>query len=241
VSVAARLDGAFCLASALCRAAGYDIFCHGLIRPHLTKREPNADVVTTASGAIVRAYQAEDESCVVSMWLKSYAHSREVQETGLQSASVDGHPDEIRFWKIHQPIVMGLLAESTILVACDPERATYEPGKPAVIWAWACVSGDTIHWVAVKRNAVKADLGPDLVRDLLGDRLEREQRTTFEMTDMSRMRLIPKGWKRDRGWLSALRSLSTRMLDRDRLFAAVGGHVLDMRRQEWRQSSERAA
>jgi hypothetical protein len=190
---------------------------------------------------IVRPYEAEDEACVVSMWLKSYAHAREVTETGLASASVDGHPDEIRFWKVHQPIVMGLLAESEILVACDPDRVHAEPGKPAVIWAWACLSGDTVHWVAVKRTAVKAGLGEDLVKALLGDRLEREQRTTFEMVDMARMRLIPKGWKRDRGWLSALRSLSTRMLDRDRLFAAVGGHVLDQRREEWRQSSERAA
>lgn len=189
----------------------------------------------------VRPYVAEDEGCVVSMWLKSYAHAREVAETGLARASEDGHPDEIRFWKIHQPIVMGLLGESEVLVACDPERSTYEPGAPAVIWAWACVSGDTVHWVAVKRSAAKAGLGEDLVRALLGDRLEREQRTTFEMPDLARLRLIPKAWKRDRGWLSALRSLSTRMLDRDRLFGAVGAHVLDQRREEWRLSSERAA
>ncbi len=175
------------------------------------------------------------------MWLKGYSKSREVHETGLEKASEPGHRDQIRFWKIHQPIVMGVLAEADVVVACDPQRSNYEPGQPAVIWAWACMTGDVVHWVAVKRTAVEAGLGEDLVRALLGDRLEREQRTTFEMVDMARLRLIPKNWKRDRGWLSALRSLSTRTLDRDVLFSRVGGHVLNMRREEWRPSSERAA
>jgi len=173
------------------------------------------------------------------MWLKGYAKAREVHETGLENAAELGHRDQIRFWKIHQPIVMGILAESQVIVACDPSRATYETGQPAVIWAWACLSGDVVHWVAVKRTAAEAGFGAELVRDLLGDRLGREQRTTFEMVDMARLRLIPKAWKRDRGWLSALRSLSTRMLDRDRHFGAVGAHVLDQRREEWRVSSER--
>lgn len=189
----------------------------------------------------MRPYRDEDEDCIVSMWLKGFAHAREVKETGLENAATDGHPDEIRFWKIHQPILMGLLPQSTITVACDPERADYLPGKPAIIWAWSCTSGDTIHWVAVKRNAAKAGLGEELVHALLGDRLDREQRTTFEMVDMARLRLIPKCWKRDRSWLATLRSLSTRMLDKDRLFASVGAHVLDQRREEWRQNSERAA
>lgn len=189
---------------------------------------------------VIRPYLPQDEACTVSMWLKAYAHAREVKETGLEKASEDGHPDEIRYWKIHQPIVMGILGESEIVVACDPERASYDQG-PSVIWAWACISGETVHWVGVKRNVTQAGLGADIVRDLLGDRMEREQRTTFEMVDMSRLRLIPKQWRRDRGWLSALRSLSTRVLDRDRLFASVGAHVLDQRREEWRQSSERAA
>lgn len=190
---------------------------------------------------VVRPYEADDESCVVSMWLKAYARSREVVDTGLAKAGELGHRDQIRFWKIHQPIVMGILAESQVLVACDPSRVHAEPGQPAVIWAWACISGDTVHWVGVKRSAVDAGLGEDLVKALLGDRLEREQQTTFEMTDLSRLRMIPKAWKRDRGWLSALRSLSTRMLDKDRLFGAVGAHVLDQRREEWRISTERAA
>lgn len=190
---------------------------------------------------IVRDYVPEDEACVVSTWLKGYAHAREVSDAGLREAGVDGSADEIRFWRIHQPIVTALLPASQIRVVCDPNRATYEDGQLAVIWAWACFDDDSVHWVMVKRSAIKAGLGEELVRALLGDRLEREQRTTFELVDMARLRLIPKAWRRDRGWLSALRSLSSRMLDGDATFAAVGNHVLDQHRQQWRASSERDA
>lgn len=168
------------------------------------------------------------------MWLKSYAHSSDMRELGLEQASVDGHPDEIRHWKIHQPIVTALIRGASIRVACDPERSTYEPGSPAVIWAWACLSGDVVHYVGIKRSASKAGLAADLVRDLLGERLDGAQRTTFDLVDMARLKLVPPQWRRDRGWLSALRSLSTRVLDRDPLFASVGAHVLDSQRSEWK-------
>jgi hypothetical protein len=175
------------------------------------------------------------------MWLKSYAHAKDVYGAGYKKAGESGHADQIRYWRVHQPIVMGLIANSTIFVACDPARATNEPGRPAVIWAWACVTDDVVHWVGVKRNAVEAGIGPDLVRALLGDRLTTTQATTFELTDLYRLKMIPEQWVRDRGWLSALRSASIRMLDRDGLFTSVATHVLDTRREEWRQSTERAA
>jgi hypothetical protein len=190
---------------------------------------------------IVRPYEAEDEGCVVSMWLKSFANAREHETTKYPNAAKDGHSDQVRFWRIHQPIVTGILGASTITVACDPARAEHKPGEPAVIWAWACVSEDTVHWVGVKRNAVQAGIGPDLVRALLGDRLDRPQATTFELVDLYRLKMIPAHWFRDRGFLSSLRSLSTRMLDRDETYARAGAHVLNHRREEWRQSSERAA
>jgi hypothetical protein len=189
----------------------------------------------------VRAYEDADENCVVSMWLKGYANAREVQDLGLKHASENGHPDQIRFWRIHQPIVTGLLRRSKVLVACDPARSTYADGLPAVIWAWACVSDDAVHWVAVKHSVVQAKLGQEIVKALLGDRLEHPQATTFELADMRRAHAVPKSWFRDPGWLSSMRQLSTRMLDRDDLFASVGRHVLDAQRAEWRQKSERAA
>lgn len=182
----------------------------------------------------IRDYLDDDENCVASMWLKSYAHSSDMRELGLEQASVDAHPDEIRHWRIHQPIVTALIrGNTTIRVACDPERADYESGAPAVIWAWACFSGDVIHYVGIKRSASKAGLAPDLARALLGDKLDGPQRTTFDLVDLARLKLVPQQWRRDRGWLSALRSLSTRVLDQDPLFTAVGAHVLDTQRQTW--------
>ncbi len=208
-------------------------------RPHPPSENPNAHSVS--GDWTLRDFEPEDENCIVSTWLKGYSHAREVAETGLESARVDGHPDEIRFWKIHQPIVEALMRSGETRLACDPQRSTHEPGSPAVVWAWACCSGDAVHWVCVKRSVVRAGLGEDIVRDLLGDRLTREQRTTFELVDLAKLKMIPREWKRDRGWLSALRSLSTRTLDRDALFARVGAHVLDTRREGWRTSTERAA
>lgn len=167
------------------------------------------------------------------MWLKSFAHAHEVREMGLPNATTPGHQDEIRYWKIHQPIVTSLLHDCRVVVACDSERATYEASRPAVIWAWACFEGDTVHWVGVKRNVAAAGFAADLMADLLGSRADAEQRTTFELTDLKRLQLVPKAWKRDRGWLAALRSLSTRMLEHDSSFARVGSYVLDVRRREW--------
>lgn len=192
---------------------------------------------------IIRVAVPEDEPCLVSMWLKSYAHSRDVRESGLDSASVDGHPHEVRYWKIHQPIVTSLVRTGRVRVACPPDRATYERG-PAVIAAWSCESDGLVHWVGVKRSVMKIAQGEEareLVGDLLGDGLGAALRTTFDLMDLRAIGLHPEGWKRDRGWLTGLRSLSTRLLDRDATYTSVGQHLLDERRQEWRQESERAA
>lgn len=190
---------------------------------------------------VIRPSLPDDESCLVSTWLKGYAHADEVRDR-FPGASQDGSQDHIRFWRVYQPIVEALLrGAADVQVICDPARATYEPDSPAVIWAWACTSPDAVHWVCVKRSAAKAGLAADMVRDLLGDRVTRDQRTTFELVDMTRTVKVPKIWKRDRGWLNAMRTLSSRMLAGDSLTANVGGHVLDLRRREWRPGTERAA
>lgn len=189
----------------------------------------------------IRDAVAEDEACLVSMWLKSYAHSRDVRESGLESASVDGHPHEIRFWKIHQPIVTSLIRGGTVKVACDPERADYTRG-PAVIAGWACITPEHVHWVGVKRSVMKIEGGAaELVTELLGAALEAPLRMTFDLMDLRRIGMHPEAWKRDRGWLAGLRSLSTRLLDKDATYTTVGQYLLDTRREEWRQNSERAA
>ena len=192
---------------------------------------------------IVRDYVPEDEPCVVSTWLKGYAHARDVRSfPSMREAGVDGSPDEIRYWRVHHPIVEKLVATSTVRVLCDPKRSTYEPGAPAVIWAWSCTDADSVHWVMVKRSAVRAGMGQDFVRALLGDRLTRRQRTTFDLVDLRRLGMIPEEWQYDRRWLSSLRALSMQMLEGiDQTYVAIGNHVLDQHRQQWRASSERDA
>lgn len=189
---------------------------------------------------VLRKAVADDEPCLVSMWLKGYSHSRDVLKH-LPQACVDGSRDQIRYWKIHQPIVEALLSVGDVRVVCDPERSTYEGSNAAVIWGWSCVSDDAVHWVGIKRSVAKAGLGEDIVRDLLGDRLSKSQRTTFDQVDLEKADLIPSEWRRDREWLLELAQYSRRVLDGDRVFAMVGGHILDTGRPQWRTSTERAA
>lgn len=183
----------------------------------------------------IRESVAEDEDCLASMWLKSYAHSSDLQECGFPSRFRDDSPEHIRYWKIHQPIVTALLREATVRVACDPTRSTYKPGQPAVVYAWVCSSPSRVHWVAIKRSVARLghEVTADLLADLLGDLALGKLFMTFDLMDMRMVEYLPEDWTRERGWLSALRSLSTRMLDHDDLFATVGAHVLDTRRSEW--------
>lgn len=183
----------------------------------------------TASDAapwVVRQYVPEDEDCVVSTWLKGFARSRAIRSDDLAA-------DEIRYWKVYQPIVVALLARSEVRVLCDPDRVEHKPDAPAVIWAWSATSADDVHWVMVKRSAGAAGLARDMVRDLLGDRLERHQRATFELVDLEKHKLAPACWTYDNQWLYDLQCVSTRLVDRDALFAVVASHIVDTRRIEW--------
>ncbi len=189
---------------------------------------------------VVRDLLAEDEPCVVSMWLKSYARTREVSER-FPLAATEGHADQIRYWKTYQPIVVGILRASQVRVACDPARAEYEPGKPAVIWAWSCVSDDAVHWIGVKHNVIQSGVGRDIVGALLGDRLERPQRMTFLLRDLARLEGTPREWTHDRAWLKGLLAIAQHRLARDHVFNAAAAHILDTRREEWLPNTERAA
>lgn len=188
---------------------------------------------------IIRDAVPEDEPCLVSMWLKSYAHSRDIREAGLANATIDGHPDEIRYWKIHQPIVTRLIREGFVRVACPPDRATYENGL-AVILGWACTTPTLVHWVSVKRTLAAIDggnIGRELVTDLLGD--VGPARMTFDLLDLRKLKAIPEAWRRDHTWLSTLRTISRRRLDADALFLDTAKHLLEA--APWLSNSERAA
>lgn len=200
--------------------------------------------MTAGSDWTIRAGVPEDEGCLVSMWLKGYAHSRDARESGYADAREDGSPDEIAFWRVHQPIVTSLVRRATVRVACDPARSTYEPGRPAVIWAWTCSSPGMLHWVAVKRSVVRllgADVAREMVADLLGADMHADIRVMFDLVDLRPLNVNGEKWKRDRRWINALRSLSARVLDGDALLHTVALDILDEDREEWQPNNERAA
>ncbi len=136
----------------------------------------------------------EDQNVVVSQWCTSYMRGREGVSRGAflpkARASETQFLEEVRkasieMWAEQEPLVRALLASPavTVEVICDPERTHRTDAGPAVVWAFAATSGDVVHYVSVKRK-VALVLGPELVRDLLGDRLERACTFTHELVEM---------------------------------------------------------
>lgn len=160
---------------------------------------------------VKRGYVPEDENGVFYLWLKSSAHAKHAKR---ERAHHDTSPEELAFFREMRPIVEMLLRDATTEVICDPDRASYEPGKPAVIWAFACTSGDVVHQVVVKRSVVEtmgAGFVGDLVRDLLGDRLAKTCWFTWPVKDLYTGKWgvrVPTGetgkplWHADPGWLA---------------------------------------
>ncbi len=137
----------------------------------------------------------EDQDVVVSQWCNSYLRSRE----GIDRGAFHPHgkaedairDDDVResslaMWAEQEPLVRALLVSPwvTVEVVCDPERPRRSDAGPAVVWAFAATSGDyVVHYVSVKRKIAKI-LGGDIVRDLLGNRLEHPCSFTHELVEM---------------------------------------------------------
>lgn len=117
---------------------------------------------------------ATDEDGVVYTWLRSYARSRYGMSLGAHRPNTD---EAREFWDEHRPLVLDLIARSTITIACDP-------GAPAVIWGWVAIEGPWLHYVFVKRNVVRAGIGVDIVRDLLGELVKKPMAYTLEQVEM---------------------------------------------------------
>lgn len=181
---------------------------------------------------------AEDEACIVSMWLSSYAFAREVKPLH-PGAELKGSTEQVAFWRLYQPIVTGLVRLGEVTVLCDPERSEHTEDSPAVLWGWACTSGPLVHYVGIKRSALKAGLGQDMLADLLGSKLGERCTTTFELVDLYPLKLIPAGWRKDSEWLANMRQLSRWSLERENISAAVAGHIVDPQREPWQRKSDR--
>lgn len=121
-----------------------------------------------------------DENGIVYLWLKSFAHSPFGRSQG---AHIDGSDGERAYWAKHREIVNRLLVHADTQVLVDAE-------EPAVIWAFACTKGDVVHYAVVKRKF--REFTAEMVRDLLGDRLDRPCMYTHDLAGTGFQ--IPSTW-----------------------------------------------
>lgn len=186
----------------------------------------------------VRPAVKEDEPCIIPMWVKQLVRGTDARGAGFQNARVRGSDEFAAYYEVYQPIIEGLVRSGvSVVVACDPERATYEPGRPAVIHAWAVLGGDIVYGIGIKRDSARAGFGGELARLLLGDALDRPMRTVLDIVDIK----VPRLWRRERGWAASLRQISERRLSEDSVFAAVTKHIIDPAREPWVPNEQRAA
>ena len=164
---------------------------------------------------IKRAFVPEDdEDAIVPLWCASYMRSVEGIARGAHKphglAEEAKQDPEVRaatrkMWDEHAPLVEWLLRNADVEVICDPERPRASAAGPAVIWGFACTSGDVIHYISIKRKTAQVPgLAAELVRDLLGSRLERPCTFTHELVEMHSGRWglgIPRSWGWDSLWL----------------------------------------
>lgn len=156
-----------------------------------------------------RPYEREDEDGLVYLWLKSYAHAKRNVDAG---ANKDGSAAERKYWREHAPIVEFLLRNAQTELLVDPERAHASSAGPAVIMAFACTTDDVVHYACVKRKYAREGFGPDMLRDLLGGRLNASCVHTHELPEMmprfgerlgpSSGVLLPVAWTYDPWWLT---------------------------------------
>lgn len=159
---------------------------------------------------------SEDEDALVYLWTKSYERSEEGKARGAFVPGPDSPRDNpaIRaasraMWAEQAPLVEVLLRSVDVEVICDPARPLRTAEGPAVIWAFAATTGDVVHYVCVKRDIAKV-IGADIVRDLLGSRLERPCTFTHQLVEMlppdrysgppCGVR-VPRNWGWDSLWL----------------------------------------
>lgn len=129
----------------------------------------------------IRKYDSDiDIDGILYLYLKSFAHSSYGRSRG---AHVDGSDAERKYWAEHREVVLKLLANSDTVIICDPE-------SPTVIWAFACVRGDVLHYIVVKRKF--REFAQEMFAALLGDRLDRAIMYThcLQGTGLT----PPKGW-----------------------------------------------
>lgn len=178
---------------------------------------------------VIRDRVPEDDNVIIYMFIR-----------GLSGALGLGIPND-SFWSMYQPIVVGLLNSPHVetRVLCDPERSTYGDG-PAVVWGWMIASQSTVYGLGIKSAFLASGIAGDMVKDLLGDRLEREQRFVLPMRDLVRaIGEVPPTWELSREWRAAMTFVSRARLDYDLEQLDVIEHIVNPHREVWVPRSSR--
>lgn len=113
-----------------------------------------------------------DRNFVLASWLRSYAGKGE-----------ESYDDARAFYADYAPVVLALMARSTVVVACLPE-------EPSAIVGWYAVEGETLHYVLVKPRWRRLGVARWLLEDFAGLTLAYTHRTSD-----ARRCPIPSAWE----------------------------------------------
>jgi hypothetical protein len=141
---------------------------------------------------LLRPYDPGDEAFCVDSWLRCLAVSRTGRAAGASVANSSAE----RVWRDeHRPALRRLLeTEATCLV---------DPADASLVWGYACTAGDgVVHAALIKRAFHQQGFAGLMFGWLLGERLEREQVFTMQLTDMSRAMCLPAKWRHDETWFA---------------------------------------
>jgi len=152
----------------------------------------------------LRSSTSADESGIVPLWLESFWRSHYARQYACESpkcARCRGTSSSGRdwqcaakaaYWAEHEPVVHRILARAETTIACDA-------GEPWVMWGFATTDGpDILHYAMIKRRF--RDLGGDVFKALLGDRLSRPQRYTHDLVELRKPDLRVQGVEVPRSW-----------------------------------------
>ena len=81
----------------------------------------------------IRAPNEDDWAFVRDSWKKSYRESQR-------------HIPSSLYWRAQSSEVDGYIGKAEFRVACDPDDADF-------IWGWACLEGETVHYVFVRNSS----------------------------------------------------------------------------------------
>ena len=116
----------------------------------------------------------DEQECnlVLAGWLRTYVG----QSYGVERSV---------FFRMCQPIVKRLLAESTVVVACMPEA------HDAVL-GWVAFDGDVLHYVCCKPRWQRLGVGTLLLQDFAGHHVRFTHKTNDGMKLLGSVAPIPE-------------------------------------------------